>query len=141
MSLTVLTLGSINLLDGTKYLPTHESDQGWDPSFSAMIAGLRSSDGARLATARIGETRRVLQIVCLGADYNTVRANANAIDAVLIQARNFPRTGTLVTFSEQDSSESGPDTWKVLAGLYRRSSSLRPSGLIEGVVTLHLTKA
>lgn len=141
MPLSAHALGSVNLLDETKYICVHEGDQGWDPNFALTVVGLRASDGARLGASRIGETRRSFQVVCLGANYLTSRANADAIDAVLIQARNFPRTGTLISYLETDSSESVGDSWKVLAGLFKRLNTLRPSGLIEGVLTLSLSKA
>jgi hypothetical protein len=141
MTLSTHTLGSLNLLDGTKYICVFEGEQGWDPAFKLNVVGLGSTDGARLGSARIGATRRAFQIVALGADYNASRTNADAIDAELIKARNWPRTGALITYVEQDTSESTPDTWKVLGGVLKRTNAIRPAGIVEGVLTLTLSKS
>lgn len=141
MPLTTLSLGAVNLNDSTKYIAVWEGDQGWQSTLAAQIVPLRISDGARLGSSRIAETKRVFNVVCLGATYAVSRANADAIDAELLAARNYPRTGTAKLYIEQDTSDGTPDTWKVLAGVFQRLASLRPAGLIEGTLTLQLSKA
>ncbi len=143
MGLIMHTLGSLNLL--TDYCVVAEGDGGWDPKVDEKLMPFGASDGARLAHRRQAETVRELAVICTNAvgalaTYAQSKAKADAIDAELIAAANYPNTGTLITYAEQDASEVSPDTWKVIGGVFKRLPDLRGTGLIKGQLTLKLSK-
>lgn len=138
MSWTQLKLGSIDLTSG--YTVLRAGDGGLNQANQSTIVPLRASDGARLGYHRRGQQTRPLHIEIAGDDYEDSVAKETALIAALIQAENYPRTGTLVTYIEQEASEAAAQTWKVLKGEWQRTYELMIAGQIAGMLTLELSK-
>ncbi len=137
MTLSTLTLGSINLLDVTKYTATLAAS-GWSPKFSDEHVPLRASDGAVTSYRREEETVREIGLVIRGS----VQANRAALESALTNAWQLQRSATPITYVENYSYYTSPDTWKVIGGRYVPvTDEGRIFGQQKGLLRLYLSKA
>lgn len=139
MSWAQLKLGAIDLTSG--YIVLRAGDGGLKPNLIAQTVPYRNSDGARLVYAREGESPRVLHVEIHGSTIDDTKAKEAAIRAALVSARNYPRTGTAITYIEQSTGETTAQTWKVLWGRWDRTYELLVAGRLDGMLTLALSAA
>jgi hypothetical protein len=141
MTWAQLKLGSIDLT-GSGYRVLRAGDGGMKIDDLGKDVPLRSSDGGRASYGRFGPNTRVLHIeVSGGGNITTAEANRDALIAELIAARNYPRTGTVKTYIEQQTG-GGASTYKILRGSYDWTYTLQHvANEIEMTVTLRLSKA
>jgi hypothetical protein len=139
MSWHTLTLGSIDLTSG--YTVLRAGDGGLKPNLLAQTVPYRNSDGARLVFAREAESPRVLHVEIHGSDIDDTKAKEAAIRAALVAARNYPRTGTALVYTERSTGETTAQQWKVLWGRWDRSYELLVAGRLDGILTLALSAA
>lgn len=136
MTLSTLTLGSIDLLDVTKYTATANAS-GWHPKYSDEEVPLRASDGAVTSYRREEQTVREVGLVIRG----TVQVNRAAIDSILQIACQVQRSATPVTYVENYSYYTSPDTWKVVGGRFEPLDDQgRIFGQQKGILRLVLSK-
>jgi len=134
MGFQVFSLGGLDLRHTSGAYIVPDTVDEWDPNWEETFAvNCGSQGGARLVKSTLRETARRLAVICLGTTVTEAKANRLAIEAVLSTAR-ANRDVPTVTYVEQDTTETEPDSWYVIGGKLTPSSSIPGLGRIVGVV-------